>query len=297
MRKRYTYDFEDGAKKNRPSNELMGLAYILYQHDWVPRLPSWNYPCVVSPYWRLLHSTRKTARVSCADAILPLNDNRLILIPPDVEAEFSSAGESDMLYAHFLPILPVSLEPVVVFNAPVDMRITAAHRGLIDALTSAEPRPAACVALLIRALLDVCFAQLLAPYVGSDRRHPPPDPRVTHILAWMRKHYAEPLSNARIAREAGLEPDHAARLFRRTTGATLQTHLRKIRLSQATRLLADEDISIKQIAPACGFANRFHFTRAFTARFGVGPAAFRSLNAHGHAQTPRGSGSELDDAT
>ncbi len=277
MKKPYTYDFPKPPPAGEASGVLTGLAFILYDCRWSARLSSWNYTGVLSPYWRLLHSTRGTGLVRFAAGTLTLTVDpaHVILIPPDVEADFLSTGELDMLYAHFLPVFPVSLEPVLQFDAPVAISAGAVHRGLGALLTVEPPRPPACDTLLFRALLDICFAELLAPHVGACSRQPPPDPRVMRMLTWMREHYAEPLTNVRIAQSAGLEPGYAAHLFRRVVGNTLHVHLREIRLSQATRLLANETLSIKQIAADCGFANRFHFTRAFVARFGVGPATFR----------------------
>ncbi len=277
MNKSYTYNFPEGSKTRGTSGVLMGLAFILYDYQWSTRIQSWNFRNVLSPYWRLLHCTRETCRVESRNDVFKLDSTSLLLIPPDVIANFSSNGEIDMLYAHFLPVFPVSLESVIQFDAAINIQASAAHQGLTSLLISPTRthRPMDCSALLFRALLDVCFAELLAPYVGEHQHRPTPDARVMKMLLWMRGHYAEPLTNEQIARAAGLEADHAMRLCRSTAGQTLQVHLRNIRLSQATRLLADGETSIKQIASECGFANRFHFTRAFVDRFGIGPATFR----------------------
>lgn len=277
MNKTYTYNFPEGPKMRGTSGALMGLAFILYDYQWSCRIQSWNFIGVLSPYWRLLHCTRGTCRVQSKNSVFEMDSTAVLLIPPDVISDFSSDVEIDMLYAHFLPVFPVSLESVVHFDTAIKMQTSPAHRGLTTLLTapSRTHRPMDCSALLFRALLDVCFADLLAPYVGETRRHPLPDPRMMKMLTWMREHYAEPLTNEQIAQAAGLEADHAMRVCRLTTGQTLHVHLRNVRLSQATRLLADGDASIKQIASECGFANRFHFTRAFVDRFGIGPATFR----------------------
>ena len=283
MNKAYTYNFPEGTKTRGTPGVLMGLAFILYDYQWSTRIPSWNFIGVLSPYWRLLHCTRGTCRVKSKNTVFKLDSTAVLLIPPDVIADFSSDVEIDMLYAHFLPVFPVSLESVVHFDTVINMRASSAHQGITKLLISPMRtlQPLDCYALLFRALLDVCFAELLAPYVGEHRRHPQPDPRVMKMLLWMREHYAQPLTNEQIARAAGLEADHAMRVCRSTTGQTLHVHLRNIRLSQATRLLADDETSIKQIATACGFANRFHFTRAFVERFGIGPATFRRQISRG----------------
>ena len=46
-------------------------------------------------------------------------------------------------------------------------------------------------------------------------------------------------------------------------------------VAEAARALALTEKSIKQIALECGFTNRYYFTRVFTRRIGMGPAAYR----------------------
>lgn len=275
MKKAYTYDFPAGPDWGGVFGALEGLSFILYSYRWSIRIRTWNHRGVLSPYWRLLHCTRGRACVAFGETVFNLDRKNILLIPADVETDLEGEGEIDMLYTHFLPLLPVDLEPVVVFDQPIELEATPAHRGLVDALTAPgrERGSADGDGLLFRALLDVCFAEILAPYVGERRQAP--DARVVQMLTWMREHYAETLTNEQVARTAGLGKDQAMRLCRVVTGQTLQDHLRGIRLAEATRWLTGSDASIKQIAAACGFANRFHFTRVFTQRLGIGPAAFR----------------------
>ncbi len=46
-------------------------------------------------------------------------------------------------------------------------------------------------------------------------------------------------------------------------------------LPEAARLLAGSDVPIAEVAIASGFRDQSHLTRAFRARFGMPPAAFR----------------------
>jgi AraC family transcriptional activator of pobA len=48
-------------------------------------------------------------------------------------------------------------------------------------------------------------------------------------------------------------------------------------MAQAARALQRNDTLIKQVAFELGFADPFHFSRAFKKVFGLSPAAFRKL--------------------
>ena len=53
--------------------------------------------------------------------------------------------------------------------------------------------------------------------------------------------------------------------------------LETARMTWANRLIANGDLSLKQIAQELGYADQAHFTRAFRRWNGVSPAAYRRL--------------------
>ncbi len=278
MNRRYTHDFPTARQPPcEPENLLEGISFVFYARAWARGIAHWTYPGVLSPYWRLLHCTRGAGVVRFGATRHVLTHRNLVLIPADVETSLSSDGNLDMLYAHFLPLLPVSLEGLLMFARPIELSLQEGHRHLIRVLTTAGTRhgPWSTDLLRFRALLDLCFSDIVEPFLDRLRERAPPDARVVHMIEWMQRCYAEPLTNAMIASQVGLGPDQAVRLFAKATGVTPLNRLRRMRIEEASRLLATTDLGIKQIAAACGFANRFHFTRLFAEQTGVGPGAFR----------------------
>ncbi|MDD5705594.1 MAG: AraC family transcriptional regulator [Kiritimatiellae bacterium] len=284
----YTYDFPEDARHGAVSgNPLEGVAFIFYVHAWTRRVRDWNYAGVLSPYWRLLHCSDGAGRVRFGATEHLLNRRNLILIPPDVPTDMSASGVIDMLYAHFLPIFPISVELIFKADRPIELKLRSEHRHLIRLLMAGYARAGqqhTANLLRFRALLDVCFAELLEPYVARLCAAKPPDARAVRMLDCIQRRYAAKLTNRQIAAAAGLGADRAVRLFEDATGMTPMARLRRVRLAAAARLLVTTDKSIKEVAVECGFANRFHFTRLFADRTGVGPAAFRrrfGAAAHG----------------
>jgi AraC family transcriptional regulator len=78
-----------------------------------------------------------------------------------------------------------------------------------------------------------------------------------------------------IAFECGLSVRHFTRAFRQSVGMSPHQWLTEQRLDAAKRLLADDRVSLSEIASRCGFANQSHFSRVFTARIGIAPGAWR----------------------
>lgn len=78
-----------------------------------------------------------------------------------------------------------------------------------------------------------------------------------------------------VARAAAFSPFHFHRIFRALVGETLNQFVKRVRLQRALALLTHRDeLSLTDIALACGFASSSDFSRSFKKQFGVPPRAF-----------------------
>jgi AraC-like DNA-binding protein len=96
------------------------------------------------------------------------------------------------------------------------------------------------------------------------------------VLVHMRNNFAEPLSNAELARIAGRSERGFERMFRRQMQATPQQFLRRLRLRLACRDLTTSRRPLAAIAAAHGFCDQSHFVREFRREFGLTPGEYRS---------------------
>lgn len=90
--------------------------------------------------------------------------------------------------------------------------------------------------------------------------------------------YDEDLSLADLGRLTGMPRHHLIRAFRRETGLTPHAYLVDVRIRRARERLRRGDMP-GDVAAATGFCDQAHLTRAFKARFGVTPGAFRAAHA------------------
>jgi len=94
-------------------------------------------------------------------------------------------------------------------------------------------------------------------------------------LEYLETEYAEEISPASLARRAGLSPIRFARLVKRIFRLTPGQLITQTRLAAASRLLAETDQPVSEIAHACGFYDHSAFTRAFRSATGMAPTEFR----------------------
>ncbi|MFG1343379.1 GlxA family transcriptional regulator [Xanthobacter autotrophicus DSM 431] len=117
------------------------------------------------------------------------------------------------------------------------------------------------------------------------------DARVSRALLLMEQNLAEPLPIAALADALAVSARQLERLFAERLGESPQESYLALRLKHARWMLANTKASAGRIAADLGFADGSHFGRAFKARFGETPAAFRR-----HASRPQGRAGMDDEA-
>ena len=80
-----------------------------------------------------------------------------------------------------------------------------------------------------------------------------------------------------IAGECHVNNAYLCRLFRRYGTLSPCQYLLRLKMNYAAQRLQQPDSLVKKVAEEAGFADPFHFSRAFTSVFGLSPSAFRGL--------------------
>lgn len=88
---------------------------------------------------------------------------------------------------------------------------------------------------------------------------------------------------SRLARKAGLSPDHFRRLFRKRHQLTPHAYLNHQRMFRAAELLRTTGMRIKEIVFSCRFTSGVEFSRGFKKFSGLSPRAYREQCRRGGA--------------
>lgn len=84
---------------------------------------------------------------------------------------------------------------------------------------------------------------------------------------------------ADVAQACGLSRGYFIRGFKKATGKAPHQWMLSQRVEQARGLLIANDMSLADVALACGFADQSHFTRVFSSAIGMPPGAWRRLTS------------------
>jgi transcriptional regulator GlxA family with amidase domain len=104
-------------------------------------------------------------------------------------------------------------------------------------------------------------------------------PRLAQVIARMEAAIEDPASPADLAEEVGMSTRQLERLFRRYLNRSPKRYYMELRLARARNLLMQTELSVINVALACGFSSPSHFSKCYRAQYGTTP--YRERGAHG----------------
>ena len=93
---------------------------------------------------------------------------------------------------------------------------------------------------------------------------------------WTRKHLADDLSLAVLARQAGMSERSFSRHYAEATGQTPARAIERLRVEDARRLLTETRLPVKRISQRCGFGSEETMRRSFLRLLGATPQDYRA---------------------
>ncbi|PKP80024.1 MAG: AraC family transcriptional regulator [Alphaproteobacteria bacterium HGW-Alphaproteobacteria-2] len=106
-------------------------------------------------------------------------------------------------------------------------------------------------------------------------------PRLGAAIQMMEKAIEEPVSPAALAQAVGMSTRQLERLFRRYLGRSPKRYYMELRLQKARNLLMQTDMSVINVALACGFTSPSHFSKCYRALYATTPYRERGSKASG----------------
>lgn len=97
--------------------------------------------------------------------------------------------------------------------------------------------------------------------------------RFNSILEHIDNHYSEKITINQLCSMANISRFHFCRVFKSITGKPLNEYLNSLRVSKAEAMLKDSDITITEVAMACGFDDMNYFSRLFKKLKGASPSS------------------------
>ncbi len=216
----------------------------------------------------------------------------LVLIGPALPhtwfSEHSSVCNRAVVVQFRRELFPEALQQLSQF-APIAQLLHDAHRGIhFSRETSEVTGSRLCrlidlegihrwlaLAELLHDLASEPKREILASSRYQHRRSHQLNSRLERVTEYLEQHCGEDISLSQAARIAGLTPNAFSRFFHKMTHRTFTSYRNACRIREACRLLDETDLSITEIAFACGFGNLSNFHRRFREEKQITPREYR----------------------
>ena len=101
------------------------------------------------------------------------------------------------------------------------------------------------------------------------------DLRVQKVIAFLQAHPTETFRVADLADQVNVSPWHLSHLFLTEIRMPPTVFSRRLKFEQATRLLAETFLSVKEVMAAVGIHDKSHFAKEFRRLYGMSPTEYR----------------------
>ena len=234
---------------------------------------------------RLIFFARGQGRITVAGLTSGYGPNNLIFIPAHTMYGFEIGAS---VFGQMLT-LPAAMAPEWP-DTPVHLRLRDVTgqkewlhllEGLEREMSSDRPHSRR-AAHYHAGLLSVFFARQIALHSDTTSQARAQTSAARLVAAYtglIERDFRTDRSVAAYAAELGVTPTHLTRCCRQTCGKSALGLLADRRHYEACVMLRDTATPVQEIASITGFQSAAYFSRAFQARAGVSPSAFRRSGA------------------
>ncbi|MBE0413431.1 GlxA family transcriptional regulator [Yoonia sp.] len=103
-------------------------------------------------------------------------------------------------------------------------------------------------------------------------------PKLSRVIQMMEANIEDPISPAILAKDVGMSTRQLERLFRRYLVRSPKRYYMELRLQKARNLLMQTDMTVINVALACGFASPSHFSKCYRSHYDTTP--YRERGSH-----------------
>ena len=109
-------------------------------------------------------------------------------------------------------------------------------------------------------------------------------PKLSEVIQRMEANIEEPISPSLLASEVGMSTRQLERLFRRYLNRSPKRYYMELRLQKARNLLMQTDMSVINVALACGFSSPSHFSKCYRSHSDTTPYRERGTQSGASAE-------------
>ncbi|MBR2653024.1 MAG: response regulator [Lachnospiraceae bacterium] len=104
---------------------------------------------------------------------------------------------------------------------------------------------------------------------------PSPERMIDNVILEIRSHYMEDIQLTNLAAKYNISTGRLSTMIKEELEMNFSEYVSQLRIQRAKELLADESLSIQEIAEIVGYNDYFYFTKVFKKIQGISPSKYR----------------------
>lgn len=287
------------------NKRYFGHNFSLLHVDHVKLNEKWNYPNVISPYFRIYYIDDGEGFVSTSQEKIKLEQGYLYIIPSFTLCHLFCKG---FLSQYFLHFFEESAEGISLFEYNREViKVPACDTDILNLKRVLEINPGRginrsdnptvyeknayyksyqelnkTVSNAVYFETQGIILQLISRFLGSNRYKAnslaPVPSKIIDVIRHIQLHLAENLTVAYLAGRANLNEDYFSRLFFKYTGQRPLAYLHEKRIERAQYLIATTNLPYTGIAEMTGFESTSYFTKIFKKVTSLTPGEYKKQN-------------------
>ncbi|WP_054957971.1 AraC family transcriptional regulator [Paenibacillus dakarensis] len=242
-------------------------------HNWGPGLRN-------TYILHYIHSGRGVFRTK--ESVYELEAGQGFVIMPDTLVHYT-ADETDPWVYSWVGFKGVNVKPLLQ-QAHIDMKrpiftVYPAHSldyffEELESTFGTRGSDVRGLSILYRIMADIISS---SPEIHPGRKttHSHED-YIQKSIQYIESSYSQKITVLDIARFIGLDRSYLSGLFKERFGLSLQAFLLEYRMSRASELLQNPELSVSDVSRSVGYTDPFLFSKMFKKTVGMAPNVFRS---------------------
>lgn len=234
----------------------------------------WKYREIGFPFTRIYYIHSGSGVLSCNGQTVTMTPGNIYILPTNLPVSYHCPDQMEQLFLHVTLTTPdgldvLSLIPrICQFPCSQSLFPQLRHTSQFE-----DYRQLLQLKTIISQILTDC---LLAENISLPVK--PYSREVLQAISYMQNNLTIQLSGEQIAHAIFISPSRLHKRFKAETGLSLGAYQDQLIFSRATQLLADKQLSIKEISQQLGFCDQYYFSRRFKAQMGTTPSHYRKYH-------------------
>ena len=226
------------------------------------------------PFTRLYYIYKGSAVLSCNGETITMTAGNMYLLPANLPVAYHCPEYMEQLFLHVTLSIPGNFD---ILSGVSKVCQISCSQSLLTQLRNFSEASDYGLLLKFKALITQNVADcLLAENIPFPIK--PYTQEILQAMTYIQNNVTVQLSGEQIANAVGISPSTLHKRFKAETGVSLGAYQDKLIFYRATQLLAERQLSIKEISQQLGFCDQYYFSRRFKTQIGKTPSQYRKYH-------------------